>query len=78
VTRLLQCWIFFLLVHFTPCNVGLYSLTRGKNELGEKKIQHCKERVTKKNFTGEKIKLAYITGGKDPFTLKKIYRRLMI
>jgi hypothetical protein len=31
---------FFLLVHFfpcTPCNVGLYSLAGGKNEL-EKKI----------------------------------------
>jgi hypothetical protein len=29
---------FFLLVHFTPCNVGIYSPAGGKNELGEKKF----------------------------------------
>jgi hypothetical protein len=29
--------LFFFLVHFSPCNVGLYSPVGGKNEL-EKKI----------------------------------------
>jgi hypothetical protein len=28
----------------------------------EKKIQHCKGRVTKKKLYGEKTKLTYITG----------------
>jgi hypothetical protein len=44
---------FFLLVNFFPCNVGLYSLAGGKNEL-EKKI----------TLQGASYKKKYIIVGK--------------
>jgi hypothetical protein len=59
---------FFLLVHFTPCNVGLYSSAGGKNELGEKNstLQGASHQ---KKFTGRKNKIRLHCRGKDPFTL---------
>jgi hypothetical protein len=41
------------------------NIAGGQNELG-KKIQHRKGRVTKKNYTGGKTKIAYIVGGYKP------------
>jgi hypothetical protein len=56
---------FFLLAYFTPCNVGLYSSARSKNELGKKKSTLQGASHQKRIYRGKnKTHL-----GKDSFTL---------
>jgi hypothetical protein len=54
--------LIFFLVYFSPCNAGLYSPVRVKNEL-EKKINIARGKSHKKNIYGAKPKLAHIAGG---------------
>jgi hypothetical protein len=54
--------IFFFLVHFTPCNVGLYSPAGGKNELEEKKKSTLQEVSQTKKIIEEKPKSPTLQG----------------
>jgi hypothetical protein len=61
---------FFLLVNFfpcTPCNVGLYSLAGGKNELEKK--NNIARGDSQKKIIERKNKTRLYCSDKDPFTL---------